>query len=72
MPHCSKCKKEKEKMRTAKTCEECAEVGKKYYHLNKEKQAKTNKIWRNTQNGKSKQRAACKNGATIIEKDIEN
>lgn len=56
MPYCSKCKKEKEKMQTTKTCKRCAELGKKYYHSHKEKQAKTNKIWRSTKSGKEKQK----------------
>lgn len=58
MPHCSKCKQEKQDMKTAKTCIKCAESGKNYYHLHKEKQAETNKIWRATESGKEKQKSA--------------
>lgn len=58
MPHCSKCRQEKTKMHSTKTCEECAETGKKYYHTHKEQQTKTNKIWRSTKRGKLKQKKA--------------
>ena len=60
MPRCSKCKQEKEQMRSPKTCEGCATTALNYYYANKEKQAKNNKLWRTKESSKEKQRTANK------------
>ena len=59
MTYCSKCRKDCETMRTAKTCEKCAQWSADYYHRHKEQQAKSNKTWRQTEAGKTYQREAC-------------